>query len=253
MLYREIRYINDGEPLDQVTLNRYTYDIQENLEELFDRTGGSSSIGEVENIPDTIALRDNYGTTKFSTPREGTNPLRVNDIVNRLDSNEVDRPLSAAMGSALVTRLKEAIPVGVIVSYGSSISPNEWLICDGSYLSRSSYSRLFNVIGITFGNTNSSNFRLPDLRGEFIRGLDSGRGADPDSGRNLGSFQNEEFKEHRHTLKGNDREDIAGQSLAAGLYSDDAENTTTDPNSISQAGGDETRPRNVALNFIIKY
>jgi microcystin-dependent protein len=46
-----------------------------------------------------------------------------------------------------------------------------WLICDGRLLDRTRYNALFEVIGTTFGNTTSSNFRLPDLRGRVFGGV----------------------------------------------------------------------------------
>ena len=59
--------------------------------------------------------------------------------------------------------------------------PNEFLECDGSEHLISSYPDLHSVIGFKFGgNAAKQTFRVPDLRGLFIRGLDNGRGLDPD-------------------------------------------------------------------------
>lgn len=67
--------------------------------------------------------------------------------------------------------------------------PAGWLKCNGAVLSRASYQRLFAMIGTAhnIGGETSLQFRLPDFRGEFIRGFDDGRGADP--GRVFGSSQ----------------------------------------------------------------
>lgn len=64
-----------------------------------------------------------------------------------------------------------------------------WLKCNGALLLRASYQRLFAMIGTAhnIGSETSLQFRLPDYRGEFIRGFDDGRGADP--GRVFGSSQ----------------------------------------------------------------
>lgn len=80
MLYRPIRYINNGEPLDQVTLNRYMYDTQINLEVLFASVKGSAVTGEVKEIPNSFVKRDDRGTTQFSPPIIGTNPIRLDDV-----------------------------------------------------------------------------------------------------------------------------------------------------------------------------
>jgi microcystin-dependent protein len=51
-----------------------------------------------------------------------------------------------------------------------------WLICDGRLIQRSEYPALFEVIGTSFGNTTSSNFRLPDLRGRVLGMIGNGSG-----------------------------------------------------------------------------
>lgn len=54
-----------------------------------------------------------------------------------------------------------------------------YLLCDGSAVSRVNYPRLYSRIGTTYGVGNgSTTFNLPDLRGEFMRGFDNGRGVD---------------------------------------------------------------------------
>jgi hypothetical protein len=77
-------------------------------------------------------------------------------------------------------------PVGAILYYPSATIPVGWMICDGASLSTTTYSLLFSKIGYTFGGSGNT-FRLPDLRGEFIRSWDGGRGVD--SGRGVGTFQ----------------------------------------------------------------
>ena len=68
-------------------------------------------------------------------------------------------------------------PIGSIIYYPSSSPPDGYLKANGASLNTSTYSDLFSVFGYTFGGSGSS-FNLPDLRGEFIRGWDDGRGAD---------------------------------------------------------------------------
>ncbi|HHP9772683.1 TPA: phage tail protein [Escherichia coli] len=73
-----------------------------------------------------------------------------------------------------------ALPVGVPVPWPSATPPTGWLKCNGAAFSSEKYPNLAKVYP-----TN----KLPDLRGEFIRGWDDGRGID--SGRNLLSAQND--------------------------------------------------------------
>jgi len=62
-------------------------------------------------------------------------------------------------------------PVGAISAYGGLTSPSGYLLCDGSAVSRGSYSALFSVIGTAYGNGDGTNtFNVPDLRYAFARG-----------------------------------------------------------------------------------
>ena len=82
---------------------------------------------------------------------------------------------------------RNALPflVGQVIFTAGGVAPAGFLKCDGAVASRSTYAALFAVCGTTFGVGNgSTTFNLPDLRGEFVRGWDDGRGVD--SGRALG-------------------------------------------------------------------
>lgn len=89
---------------------------------------------------------------------------------------------------AAIASSSTATPAGAISAYGGSSAPNGYLLCTGQAISRVDYADLFAAIGTAYGNGNGVNtFNVPDLRGEFLRGADSGRGVD--SGRTLGSSQ----------------------------------------------------------------
>ncbi|WP_416139069.1 phage tail protein [Halomonas sp. HK25] len=76
-------------------------------------------------------------------------------------------------------------------------APTGWMKANGAAVSRSTYSELFAVLGTQYGDGDGfDTFNLPDLRGEFLRGWDDGRGVD--GGRALGSNQNDENKRHGH-------------------------------------------------------
>ncbi|MDA7086509.1 tail fiber protein [Pseudomonas sp. SA3-5] len=84
--------------------------------------------------------------------------------------------------------VQSAVGVGVVAPFARSTAPSGWLKANGATISRSTYAALFAAIGTTFGaGDGSTTFQLPDLRGEFLRGWDDGRGVDP--GRQLGSAQ----------------------------------------------------------------
>jgi phage-related tail fiber protein len=81
-----------------------------------------------------------------------------------------------------------ATPAGAVQFFAMSTAPVGWVKANGAAVSRALYANLFAAIGTTFGAGDGENtFNLPDLRGEFLRGWDDGRGVD--SGRTLGMFQ----------------------------------------------------------------
>ncbi len=81
--------------------------------------------------------------------------------------------------------------------YQSDGIPTGYLECNGQLLSRTTYAALYEVIGTRYGNTDQNNFRVPDLRGEFIRGWDNTKGVD--AGREIGSSQGGSNAQHNHT------------------------------------------------------
>lgn len=149
-------------------------------------------------------------------------------------------------------------PTGAIQPYAGASAPVGWLMCSGQAVSRTTYAALFAVVGSAFGaGDGSTTFNVPDLRGEFLRGADNGRGID--SGRTLGSEQTDALKSHRHYTfalpsgmywngAGGTGPIVTGQPLNAtfGPIQNKASATT------EVTGDVETRPRNVAVNFLIK-
>lgn len=81
-----------------------------------------------------------------------------------------------------------AVPAGAVAYFAMSAAPSGWLKANGAAVSRTVYAALFAAIGTTFGvGDGATTFMLPDLRGEFLRGWDDGRGVD--TGRVFGSAQ----------------------------------------------------------------
>ncbi|MEX0304347.1 MAG: phage tail protein [Leisingera sp.] len=141
-------------------------------------------------------------------------------------------------------------PAGTIIAFAGGTPPPGWFECDGSTVSRTTYDKLFASIGTTYGNGNgSTNYNLPDLRGEFLRGWDNGRGVD--SGRALGSFQSDELKAHKHVQTG--ASGSGGNLTNYSAANSTSDTSTTLNNQTKNTGGSETRPRNVAVMYCIKY
>ncbi len=143
-------------------------------------------------------------------------------------------------------------PPGSIIAFGGTTAPEGWLFCDGHSVNSADYPDLFAAIGTSWGGDGSPNFNLPDLRGEFIRGWDYGRGVD--QGRTFGSNQSDDYKRHAHDLGAS----VSPNGHSGGEFVDYYNSLMhwgygATAGWTSNSGGIETRPRNVALNFIIKY
>ncbi|EHO1958195.1 tail fiber protein [Escherichia coli] len=151
-----------------------------------------------------------------------------------------------------------ALPVGVPVPWPSATPPTGWLKCNGAAFSAEEYPELAKAYP-----TN----KLPDLRGEFIRGWDDGRGID--AGRVLLSIQAGMLEKHRHPVVANDGYDSKeewelatifrraytqgrGLDAAAAGGSLIPSPTLHSRGSIGNTGGNETRPRNIAFNYIVR-
>lgn len=89
-----------------------------------------------------------------------------------------------------------ALPVGSMVAFPLDKVPVGFLEIDGSVKSAAAYPDLAKFLGTAFnkGDEGVGNFRLPESRGEFLRGWDHGRGVDP--GRTIGTYQLDQFQGH---------------------------------------------------------
>ncbi|ENA9609140.1 tail fiber protein [Escherichia coli] len=145
-----------------------------------------------------------------------------------------------------------ALPVGVPVPWPSATPPTGWLKCNGAAFSSEKYPNLAKVY---------PTLKLPDLRGEFIRGWDDGRGVD--AGRVILSIQGWLTGSHYHNIRSWDAwdntvlvpNDRGGDSL---LSTDNAvqegaiNGKFTSQYRTEFSGGNETRPRNIAFNYIVR-
>jgi len=153
----------------------------------------------------------------------------------------------------LLTQSTGSVPPGTVISYAHSSIPSGYLKCNGAQVGRTTYAALFAAIGTTYGAGNgSTTFTLPDLRGEFIRGWDDGRTID--NGRGIGSFQDHGTQSHTHTTGNFMDYDFGSTGTHNGPHFTSANgrgSRTTSGNSGNAPA--ETRPRNVALLYCIKF
>ncbi|EDF5917327.1 tail fiber protein [Escherichia coli] len=194
----------------------------------------------------------------------GNDPNFATTVLNKLaeklakDQNGADIPEPALFVKNLGLGEGSALPVGVPVPWPSATPPTGWLKCNGAAFSSEMYPKLAKAYP-----TN----KLPDLRGEFIRGWDDGRGID--AGRALLSFQTGMLEKHRHIVVANDGYDTKDEWKLATIFKKtytqgrglDATSTggslipsptLHSRGSIGNTGGSETRPRNIAFNYIVR-
>lgn len=144
---------------------------------------------------------------------------------------------------------------GRVGYFATGTPPAGWLRANGALVSRAAYAELFAAIGTTHGEGDgTTTFQLPDLRGEFLRGLDDARGVD--AGRAIGSWQADGFRSHKHaTVDGSRYSHSPPNGSGSTTYGFLLKGSGIPlPNlKTGMTGGSETRPRNVAMLACIRY
>ncbi|TGC21796.1 phage tail protein [Escherichia sp. E1130] len=176
----------------------------------------------------------------------------------------VDQQLAAHLAAAdphpqylKTADIDKYIPVGFPLPWPQATPPEGWLKCNGATFDTAKYPKLAKVY---------STGKLPDLRGEFLRGWDDGRGVN--SGRGLLSTELGMLEKHRHIIVANEGYDttdewdigvivkstyVQGRGIdAAAPGTLIASPTLHTKGRVGNTGGAETRPRNVAFNYIVR-
>jgi microcystin-dependent protein len=161
------------------------------------------------------------------------------------------------------------LPSGTVQWFAGSTAPAGWLYCNGAVLLVATYPSLYAAIGRIYTGLSvpSTQFQIPDLRGQFVRGWDNRSSGGVDDGRVFGSYQNDSFGSHRHTLTLSTCDYVANFKDVRGVLAPNTDQQQTGQRSsagnvtpipqgggeaISATGGTETRPKNIALLPIIK-
>nr|WP_225088190.1 tail fiber protein [Pectobacterium colocasium] len=144
---------------------------------------------------------------------------------------------------------------GIPLPFPGAVAPAGWLKCNGQSFDKT----LYPVLASRYPSG-----VLPDLRGEFVRGWDDGRGVD--AGRALISSQNDAIRSHKHSITMS--HEPGGTKDASGFPATDGSapfivhseanpdgsvsDTNGAGNPLHSFGGSETRPRNIAFNYIVR-
>lgn len=201
--------------------------------------GQNWSYDELTGIP---PVQSAGGFAPINSPAFTGNPTAPTPPIN-------DNSNSLATTSFVVSYVQSVlssfrvIPPGLITPFGTQAIPSGFLVCDGTPVSRTTFANLFAVIGTTFGiGDGTTTFNLPNLLGYFVRGLDTAGSIDP--GRALGSIQGDQLGAHTHDVP------LGPQDHGNDKAADGTGNGVNLP--TSSVGGNETRPKNMALVFAIK-
>ena len=194
-----------------------------------------------------------FGTTLPVVPTATTEVAGLIEIATQAEANGGTDPERAVtpstLGGALAV-LSPPAPIGSIVMWALGTAPTNWIECDGG--TTAAYPELAALLGAT----------VPDLRGQFVRGWDNGRGTD--SGRAINTEQGEDFLSHTHSItdkQHNHSYDRSDQGTGAdggssGVHDYNASSTSgsqfTGITGTNSEGGSETRPVNTALMYIIR-
>jgi uncharacterized coiled-coil protein SlyX len=200
-----------------------------------------------------------------------TSITTINSNITSLQST--DTSLQAQI-SAILNKLT---PVGTIITFAGNRSANSsaswndttgWLLCDGwrfliDAQSPPSDAAKFDALKIVLGtkySTDGVSVQLPDLRGLFVRGAGTNTTYGSISGKTLGSFQDSSVQDHYHYYKSPTTTISAtqdtGTTLNISVWDNKVSTVLSDAGVFTSTGtamSNETRPKNISLNYLIKY
>lgn len=218
-------------------------------------------------------VRDNFDSIKFGhvVCTSGTRPTGIAEgtMVYETDTNLI----YVYNGSSWTQN--NLSPVGVISPFAGSTAPDGWLLCYGQAVSQTTYAALFAVIGSAYDVTSAGagNFRVPDLRGRGISGLDNMGGTDAgrlswqnvlgtvgtssistDTGTQTHTLTTAEMPAHTHTVTAAYADSAQAINNAGTTWGSSSGATTTKTSSSTGGGGAHNNMQpTMLLNYIIKY
>jgi hypothetical protein len=202
----------------------------------------------------------NGGSTVTISP-----DLQINSVPNSFSSETLQGKTPSQL-----------TPPGTVINFAGATCPSGFLAADGSSQLISAYSNLASALNVgtnlyAWGSADTTHFNLPDLRGVFVRGMDSfgtpagAANRDPDkasrtaiatggnSGATVGSYQPDQIVSHTHAIISPPAINFYGGSGGTGFTNGGSFSGPNATPSIANTGGNETRGKNVYVNFCVKY
>ena len=186
---------------------------------------------------DIRVFKLSQGWESITFSEEGTAYLSIGDEnAYRVDTPVPLRFTATNVKTAVTNYGKEAVefghrysPVGSLISYAGQnpeeLKPLDWLVCDGRPLKKDEFALLFSRLGVAYGagkprsgKEEPGDFNLPDLRGQFLRGMDPDGMNDPEGkNRAVGSEQGDAIQRHGHVEEGSHVHSYVNRLRIAGL------------------------------------
>lgn len=149
----------------------------------------------------------------------------------------LDDELASVAASAGIGGIIGDVKSSILTEGQMGSLTSDWVLADGR-----------NVTGSAYATLTGKNV-IPDLRGQFLRGLDTSGTVDSDGAtRSLGDTQDDEFKSHLHEMRGN----AVQYNWGGGTFLEQRSNSGNSSVNTQNTGGAETRPKNVSVNYFIK-
>ena len=185
--YPPMTYPFEANFIPIVNLMWYWYSIQDEKDELLQRPVNRINIENYELNSSEVTKTEIKQASNFHLIE------KIFSMENRMYL-ELKKEIKEEM-----QKLKDEVcPVGTIQAFAFERIPDGWMICDGRWLQILDYPELFGAIGHTFGKVDENSFKIPDLRGRFVRGWS--KDGTTDKERIFGSLQTDAIQKHKHSF-----------------------------------------------------
>jgi len=229
-------------------------------------TIGSSTYRLGEEIT-FITTNENTGASTINVNSKGLKDIKKADGTTNIESGDIQFGINRLIYNGTSFCLIPSFHtegIGFIGEFAGSVTPSGYLICDGSAISRTTYARLFSVIGTSFGvGDGSTTFNIPNKKGKIGVGYDSTQ----TEFNALGKIGGEKthlltdgesgLPTHFHYLSNivinSEGSTVVGSGGTPALYGGGASNATMTNSGVNASSAHNNLQPYIVLNYIIKY